>query len=100
MESVLASSDSWLGLTAAVAMLAVGYLARKYLIPFLAVGHRQQYARFIAAIADEVTDELRAKYPDREWLRHLDEAVDQLIAICGVGEEVAGRAVRAASARK
>ena len=83
-----------------VAMLLIGYLARKYIIPFLKVGKRRRYAEYIALIADEVTDELRAKYPDVHWVRYLDEAVDQLAAICEVSTDIARRAVIASTGRK
>ena len=61
-----------------------------------------RYAQFIAYIADDVTDELAAKYPEKEWLRYLDEAIDKVIEICGLQDssEVAKRAVNAAIARK
>jgi hypothetical protein len=100
MESILAQTDSWLGPLGSVALLLATYVAKKYVIPFLQVGKRQRYAQFIAAIADEVTDDLRSKYPNKQWLKHLDEAVDRLIQICGVTPEIARRAVRAAAARK
>lgn len=78
----------------------VAFLAQKYVIPFLQVGRRQKYAEYIGVIADEITDELRLKYPDRQWLQHLDEAVDQLIQICGISADIARRAINAAASRK
>jgi len=93
-------TSSWLGLLGSIGLTLAAYLANRYVIPFLKVGKRQKYARFIAVIADELTDELRVKYPDRQWLQHLDEAVDRLAEICGVSNEIALRAVRAAAARK
>jgi len=93
-------TSSWLGLLGSIGLTLAAYLANRYVIPFLKVGKRQKYAEFIAIIADELTDELRAKYPERQWLQHLDEVVDRLAEICGVSKEIALRAVRAAAARK
>lgn len=100
MDNIFAQSGSLLGLLGSVGLMFAGYVAQKYVIPFLSVGKRHRYAEYIAAIADELTDDLTGRYPDRQWLEHLDEAVDQLIAICGVGPDIARRAVRAAAARK
>ncbi len=100
MEPLLSESNSWGGLLGSVALMLATYLAQRYVIPFLKVGKRERYAQFIATIADEVTDALSNKYPNKEWLKHLDEAIDSLIAICGVSQEIAERAVSAAAARK
>ncbi len=100
MESLLLDSGSWLGILGSVGLLLIGHVAKKYIIPFLAVGKRKQYAGFIATIANEVTDDLRSRYPENEWLQHLDEAVDALIEICGITEEIARRAINASVARK
>lgn len=100
MESLITQPASWLTLLGTVGLSLVGFLADKYVVPFLKVGKREKYAGYIAVIADDVTDELRLKYPDKAWLTHLDEAIDRLISICGIDSDVAGRAVRAAAARK
>ena len=100
MESILVEPDSWLGLLSSVALIIAIYAVKKYVIPFLQVGKRQKYAQYIATIADEITDDLRSKYPNKQWLKHLDEAVDRLIAICGISEDIAKRAISAATARK
>jgi len=100
MEALLLQPGSWVSVLGSVALLLAGHIANKYVIPFLKVGKRQQYAQFIATIADEVTDDLRNKYPNKSWLKHIDEAVDSLIAICGITPEIARRAIRAAAARK
>lgn len=100
MESFLLQTGSWLGLLGSIGLLLVGHMAKKYVIPFLKIGKRQQYAQFIAIIADEITDDLKNKYPDKVWLKHLDEAVDSLIAICSVSPEIARRAINASVARK
>jgi hypothetical protein len=83
-----------------IGLTLAGYLANKYVIPFLKVGQREKYAEYIAVIADEVTDELRLKYPQKQWLSHLDEAIDRLVSICGINTDIAGRAIRASAARK
>jgi len=93
-------AGSWIGVLGSVGLTVLAFLAQKYVVPFLQVGHRQKYAEYIADIADEITDEMRLKYPDKEWLQHLDEAVDQLIQICGISSDVARRAINAAASRK
>lgn len=100
MESILSNSGSWLTFLGSVGLLLIGHVARKYVIPFLRVGKRQRYAQYIAIIADEITDELRSKYPEKEWLKHLDEAVDRLAAICEISPEIARRAINASVSRK
>ena len=83
-----------LGLTLA------GYLAQRYVIPFLKVGKREKYAKYIATIAGEVLSDLQLRYPDKKWLEHVDEAVATLAEICGITPEVARRAINAASSRQ
>ena len=100
MDPVIGGAGSWLTVLGSVGLLLAGHLARKYVIPFLQIGKRQRYAQFIAEIADEVTDDLRNRYPQKSWLKHLDEAIDALVSICGVSSEIARRAINAAVARK
>ena len=100
MDTIFSNSGTWLGLLGSVGLTLATYLSNRYIIPFLSVGQRHKYAEYIATIADEVTDELREKYPEKEWLKHLDDAVDSLIAICGVTPDIARRAIKAAAARR
>ena len=100
MESLFSNSGSLFNLLGSIGIIVAGHLANKYILPFLKIGKRRQYAEYIAVIASEVTDDLRQKYPDKSWLKHLDEAVDSLIAICDVSPAVARRAVNAAAGRK
>ncbi|MEA3296559.1 MAG: hypothetical protein U9R56_01700 [candidate division Zixibacteria bacterium] len=100
MESILLSSGSWLGFLGSVVLALTAHLARKYIIPFLKIGKRQKYAYYIATIADEITDDLRTRYPNKQWLQHIDEAIDRLIEICDISHEIARRAIRASAARK
>ena len=100
MEKLFTEPVGWIGLLGSMALMVVGHVGRKYLLPFLSIGKRQRYAGFVAMIADEITDDLRAKYPDREWTEWLDEAVDLVVDICEVGPDVARRAISAAVARK
>lgn len=95
----LADSTSWLSLAGTVAVTLLGFAARKYLIPFLKVGKRERYARYIATIADDIINDLRTRYPEKAWLKHLDEAVTLLVEITGVDTEICRRAIRAASQR-
>ena len=78
----------------------VTWFAKKYLVPWLQVERRRRYAEYIAVMADEITDDLIQRYPDNSWMKKLDEAVDKLIAICGIDPEIARRAVSAALSRK
>jgi hypothetical protein len=100
MDILSPQSQTWLGVLSAAVLLALGYAATRYFIPWLRVGSRRKYAEYIAFMADEVTDDLRRRYPASAWAEHLDEAVDRLIEICRIKSEVAQRAVNAAAARK
>lgn len=83
-----------------VFLALVAWLTRKYLVPFLTVEKRRRYAGYISCIADEITDDLVRRYPDKEWIVYFDEAVDKIIEICNIETEVAQRAVSAALSRK
>ena len=80
--------------------IVAGYLAKKYLVPYLSVERNRRYATWIAVIADDLIAELMLKYPEKKWLAELDKAIDRLIEICGIDRSVAERAVKAAAARK
>jgi hypothetical protein len=99
MEAQLLQPTSWLGVLGSLAILLAGHIATKYVIPFLSIGKRQRYAELIAMLADEITDELKAKYQE-DWTDYLDQAVDKLIMILGIEPEIARRAINAAAARK
>ena len=77
MESFLFQPQSWLGILGSVGLVLAGHIANKYVIPYLKIGKRQQYAQYIAVIADEVTNDLKEKYPEKDWIKHIDEAVDK-----------------------
>jgi hypothetical protein len=89
-----------LGGFGAVSLTLIMWFAKKYLVPYLKVEKRRRFAEYIAVIADDITDELIRKYPDKDWIKKIDEAVDKLIEICGIDTEVARRAISAALARK
>ncbi len=82
------------------ALAVVGWVGSRYLAPLLKVGKRKQFAQWIVVIADEITDALVAKYPNKRWLEALDEAVDKLAEVCGISQDISRRAVDAAVARK
>lgn len=64
-------------------MLIIGILAGRYLKPWInKTNERLARAQEIALIADRITDELRAQYPDKKPLEWLDIAVDRLIKAC------------------
>jgi len=100
LESIFTSVVGWTGMVGTVVLALVSYVGKKYLIPYLVVAKRRQYAFWIAAIADEVTDDLKARYPNNEWVNHLDAAIDRLIGVCDIKQVIAKRAVHAAVARK
>lgn len=83
-----------------IVLLAVGYLTKKYLLPYLKTEMACKMAEYILLIADEVTDQLVAKYPEKDVYKFLDAAIDKIIEVCGVKREVAERAVQAALGRK
>ena len=84
----------------AVILTFIAWMAKKYLVPFLRVEGRRRYASYIAVIADDITDELRQKYPGRSWAVYLDEAIDKIIDVCDIKPETARRAAVAAFSRK
>lgn len=100
MDAIFSNSNSLLGLLGTIGLGLVSILAQKYVVPFLETGRNRHYAEYIAQLADDITDDLRARYPEKGWTQHLDEAVDQLISITGVDHTVARRVVNAAAARK
>lgn len=93
-------SPNLLDIVATVGLTLAGFLAQRFVIPFLKIGKRERYARFIATIAAEVLDDLKTRHPDKKWLEHLDEAVETVAQICGISPEIARRAISAASARQ
>ncbi|HDS00581.1 MAG TPA: hypothetical protein ENO22_14315 [candidate division Zixibacteria bacterium] len=80
--------------------LVVAFIGKKYLLPLLEVESRRKYAEWIAHIADELTDDLVARYPDNRWVKFIDDSVDKLMEICGIEKEVAARAINSALRRK
>ena len=76
------------------------WFAKRYVAPYLKVEKRHRYAEYIAIIADDITDDLVRNYPDKEWAKRLDEAVDKIMVVCGVDDEIARRAASAAFSRK
>lgn len=83
-----------------IVLIVLGWVAKKYLLPYLNTTLRKKLAEYVLIMADEITDQLVAKYPDKDLLVFLDKAVDKLMEVCGVSQEVAERAVQAAIGRK
>lgn len=103
--SIFSSFGSWLThntfqALGAILLLLLGWVAQKYLVPYLNTELKKKMAEYVLLIADEVTDQLVAKYPQNELLKWLDQAVDKIMEITGVSKEVATRAAQAAFARK
>ncbi len=84
----------------ALLLLMLGWAVKKYLLPFLNTELRKRMADYVLLIADEVTDQLLAKYPQNELFKWLEQAVDKIMEITGTSKEVATRAAQAALARK
>lgn len=82
-------------------IILITWVTKKYLIPFLDTEVKKKMAEYILLIADEVTDQLVEKYPDKDVLKYLDRTVDKIMEICDVKKrEVAIRAAEASFARK
>lgn len=88
----------WAG--AGIVMIVLGWLTKKYILPFLNTALKKQMAEYVLLIADEATDQLVAKYPKNEAVKFADKAVDKIMDVCGVKKEVALRAVEASFGRK
>ena len=84
----------------AILLLFLGWAIKRYLIPFIDTELKRKMAEYVLLIADEVTDQLVAKYPQNELFKWLDQAVDKIMEITGASREVATRAAQAALARK
>lgn len=83
-----------------ILLLLLGWAVKKYLIPYLNTHFKKKMAEYVMLIADEVTDQLVAKYPKNELVKWLDQAVDKIMEVTGVSKEVATRAAQAALTRK
>jgi len=68
--------------------------------PYIQTERRRRMAQWIGYLADDLTDELRVRYPQSQWIQRLDEAVDTLSEAAGIAPEVARRAIHAAAGRK
>ncbi|MGB9561869.1 MAG: hypothetical protein ACPL6C_03545 [bacterium] len=83
-----------------ILLLLLSFFSKKYIVPLLKTEFRRSLARYVLLIADEITDWLVMKYPEKKWTEWLDEAVDKLMEITGVSKGVAERAIKASIARK
>lgn len=83
-----------------VSLTVLAWLSKKFLVPTLKSNTNKNVAEHLLIIADDVTDCLATRYPDKPWLEWLDVAVDEIRRITGVSEETARRAAQAAIRRK
>lgn len=102
---VLVAPFAWVAQSAensiiSIAFLLLVWLVKKYLVPLIGTEIRQKTAELILRIADDITDELVATYPDEKIYQYLDIAIDKLMEACGVSKEVAARAIKASLGRK
>jgi hypothetical protein len=75
-------------------MLVIGFLVGKFIRPWIeAKPSRLSRASEIALIADRVTDEMRLIAPAAHWSEWIDEAVDRVIAACGLPDADDSRAI-------
>src|SRR3972149_152811 len=83
-----------------IGIVVLGWLAQKYLAPYLSTEKRRKMAGHILLIADDVTSSLLLKYPNSGWASWIDQAVEEIMEITGVSRDVALRAAKAALVRK
>jgi hypothetical protein len=69
-----------------VVITAVVLLTAKVALPWLQAGTRMRYAAHLSHLADEITDDLIARYPDNRWTQVLDDAVDAVLKELGVND--------------
>ena len=84
----------------AILLLALGFLAKKYLVPLLETQLARETAHHLLVIADDVTDYFAERFPNAHWSVWLDRAIDKIIEVTGVGRETAERVARACVNRK
>jgi len=85
---------------AMLALLLVGWACRRWLMPFLDTALKNKVAEYALLIADDVTDDMVARYPDNKFWDIIDKSVDKIMEICGVSEETAKRVAGASLKRK
>ena len=77
---------------------------KKLLTKFIKTKEEKELFTWIAGLADDFTDQLVAKYPKNELLKHVDEIVDDFQGVIQniqpVSTKVAKRALEAAVGRK
>lgn len=83
-----------------IGIVLLGIVIKRYVIPLIKDADALQIAHRVAIIADDVTDHLKIKYPNKNWADWLDKAVDKIVEVLGVKPEVAERAAMAAIERK
>lgn len=101
MELILAIGGISVALK--LAEFFIGIVAEKWIKPWVfKTEKRAKTAQEIAYIADDLTDFLRARYPDQKWDDYLDDLTERLIEECGLhgSQDVAKTAATAAIARK
>jgi len=99
METILLRVLEYIGLP--VVFLIIGWLAGKYLKPFVhSNAERLACAKEIAKIADDITAYLLVTFPNAKWDDWLAQAVDRLIDATDLRDpEKAKQAIAGALAR-
>lgn len=82
-----------------VVITAAVLLTARVLLPWLQTGTRMRYATHLSHLADEITDDLLARYPASEWVRALDGAVDAVLKELGV-DDLSEKRMSAAKLKK
>ena len=101
MELILAIGGVSVALK--LAEFLIGIVAEKWIKPWVfKTEKRAKTAQEIAYIADDLTDFLRARYPEQKWDDYLDDLTEKLIEKCGLegSPDIAKTAAVAAIARK
>ncbi|HEQ98795.1 MAG TPA: hypothetical protein ENO22_05590 [candidate division Zixibacteria bacterium] len=66
-----------------IVYVGLGLFISKFLVEWLKVGTRKRYFHWLAGLADEITDNLIASYPDSEWIDRVDGYIDFFIEKLG-----------------
>lgn len=79
-----------LGGVTVIVTTVLGYVIKKYVIPWLRVETRRRYAEYLAHLADEFTDDMVINHPNT-WWEEVDKAVDFVMERLGIAKETGKR---------
>jgi hypothetical protein len=94
-------STDVLGALASLVLVLVAYFTKKYLVPMLNTDGKKKMAEYALILADDITDQLRARYPDKPLIELLNRIIDTIMESCGItNRETAKRIAEAALERR